>query len=186
MILGRARARARRVFKMHEILCYIIRDTGLVGLRCPKVQGSFASLLGRPGPRLGLGFHCLSTLLRPRGSRHTSKILQPDHTGRRIYFMAKVETIEHHKPCLCSTRTHESTGCTYAHRTPPPPRGAFAHSSAAGSSSGASSKFFSASARKSAFSSPRGMSTCSDKSSGSDSIVGGACGRNGAPSASCP
>jgi hypothetical protein len=61
-----------------------------------------------------------------------------------------------------------------------------AHSSAGGSSSGASSKFFSASARKSAFSSARGMSTCSERSSGSDSIVGGACGLNGAPSASCP
>ena len=57
--------------------------SGLVGLKYPEVQGSFASLLGRSGPRLGRGSHFLSTPLRPRGSRHTSKILQSDLTGRR-------------------------------------------------------------------------------------------------------
>ena len=57
--------------------------TGLVGLKSAEVREAFASLLGRSGPRLGLGSHFLSTLLSPRGSRHTPKKSQSDHTGRR-------------------------------------------------------------------------------------------------------
>jgi len=57
--------------------------TGLVGHECPKVQGSIASPLGRPGPRLGQCSPFLSPLVRPRGSRQTSENPQSDHTGRR-------------------------------------------------------------------------------------------------------
>eukprot|EP00964_Phaeocystis_antarctica_P030326 scaffold17118_cov82-Phaeocystis_antarctica.AAC.2 len=46
--------------------------------RCPKVQGSIASPLGRPGPRLGQCSPFLSPLVRPRGSRHTSENPQSD------------------------------------------------------------------------------------------------------------
>ena len=40
---------------------------------CPKVQGSIASPLGRPGPHLGQCSPFLSPLVRPRGSRQTSE-----------------------------------------------------------------------------------------------------------------
>eukprot|EP00964_Phaeocystis_antarctica_P016967 scaffold9339_cov64-Phaeocystis_antarctica.AAC.2 len=60
-----------------------VPGTGLVRLRCPKVQGSIASPLGRPGPRLGQCSPFQSPLVRPRGSRHKSENPQSDHTGRR-------------------------------------------------------------------------------------------------------
>eukprot|EP00964_Phaeocystis_antarctica_P123016 scaffold86684_cov36-Phaeocystis_antarctica.AAC.1 len=65
-------------------------NTGLVRLECPKVQGSIASPLGRPGPRLGQCSPFLSPLVRPRGSRQTSENPQSDHTGRRTESVARI------------------------------------------------------------------------------------------------
>jgi len=62
---------------------FCIRRTGLVPHVPGELPGSFASLLGRSGPRLGQGSHFLSPLVRPRGSRHIPENPQSDHTGRR-------------------------------------------------------------------------------------------------------
>eukprot|EP00964_Phaeocystis_antarctica_P032637 scaffold18475_cov51-Phaeocystis_antarctica.AAC.3 len=74
---GASKGRSKLAFKMFR------ESTGLVRLRSPEVQGSFASLLGRSGPRLGQGSHFLSPLVRPRGSRHIPENPESDHTGRR-------------------------------------------------------------------------------------------------------
>eukprot|EP00964_Phaeocystis_antarctica_P001724 scaffold908_cov61-Phaeocystis_antarctica.AAC.2 len=50
----------------------------LVRLVPGELPGSFASLLGRSGPRLGQGSHFLSPLVRPRGSRHVPENPQSD------------------------------------------------------------------------------------------------------------
>ena len=86
--------------------------TGLVRLRCPKVQGSIASPLGRPGPRLGQCSPFLSPLVRPRGSRHTSENPQSDHTERRTERSRSTERVVH----SLNTFYYHSTSRSYNSR----------------------------------------------------------------------